>query len=105
MSHGEGLTTHTSPESCMGSGNNVGEALTRENAGWVLSLVIGLSPGADVLQFHRRRYLVSRYGEGYKDLAGSETSCMHGSYLRGNREALYLTLKIAVGYALKILME
>ena len=33
-----------------------------------------------------------RYGEGYKDLAGSETSCMHGNFLRGNREALYPTL-------------
>ena len=47
-----------------------------------------------------------RYGEGHKDLAGSETSCMHGSYLRGNREALYLTLnETEVRYALKILRE
>ncbi len=34
------------------------------------------------------------YGKGYKDLAGSETSCMHGSFLSGNREALYLSLQI-----------
>jgi len=55
-----------------------------------LSLVIGINPSADVLQLHRRQHLIGRNGEGYKDLAGSETSCMHGSFLRGNREALYL---------------
>ena len=33
-----------------------------------------------------------RYGKDYKDLAGSETSCMHGSFLIGNREAQYLAL-------------
>ena len=33
-----------------------------------------------------------RYGEGYKDLAGPETSCMHGSFLSGNREALFLAI-------------
>ena len=33
---------------------------------------------------------MDRNGEGYKDLAGSETSCMHRSFLRGSREALCL---------------
>jgi hypothetical protein len=34
----------------------------------------------------------------------SPESCMHGNFLRGNREALYLTLsEIAIRYALKIL--
>jgi len=33
VSYGEGLTTHTSPESCVNDGNIVGEALTRESAG------------------------------------------------------------------------
>ncbi len=33
-----------------------------------------------------------RYGEEHESLAGSETSCMHGNYLNGNREALYLSL-------------
>jgi len=40
----------------------------------------------------RRQYLIFRNGEGCKDLAGPETSCMHGSFLRGNREAMYLSL-------------
>jgi len=51
-----------------------------------------MSPSADVLQLYRRQYFTDRNGEVYKDLAGSETSCMHGSFLRGNREALYLAL-------------
>lgn len=46
-----------------------------------------------MIQGHRRQYLVDHNGEGYKDLAGSETSCMHGSFLRENREALYSTLE------------
>ena len=45
-----------------------------------------------MIQLHRRQYLIDCNGEGYKDLAGSETSCMHGSFLRENREALYLAL-------------
>ena len=57
-----------------------------------MSLVRDMRPSADVLQLYRRQYLTARNGEGYKDLAGSETSCMHGSFLRGNREALYPAL-------------
>ncbi len=33
-----------------------------------------------------------RFGKDDKDLAGPETSCMHGNFLRGNREALYLAI-------------
>ena len=53
-----------------------------------MSPVTDMSPSADVLQVYRRQYLIFRDGKGYEDLAGSETSCMHGSFLRGNREAL-----------------
>jgi len=71
-----------------------------------LSLVRDLNPRADVLQKYRRQYFIDRNGKGYKDVAGSETSYMHGSFLCGNREALYLTLsEIAIRYALKILRE
>jgi len=86
--YGEGEATHTSPESCVNDGNILGEALTGENAGRVLSLVRDLNSGVDVVQEHRRQYLIDRNGEGYKDLAGSETSCMHGNLLCGSREAL-----------------
>jgi len=33
VSYGEGLTTHTSPESCAGNGNIISEALIRESVG------------------------------------------------------------------------
>ena len=35
--YGEGLATHTDPESCVGGREGVGEALTGAHAGWVLS--------------------------------------------------------------------
>ena len=92
MSYDEGRAIHISPESCIGNGDIIGEALTRESAGLVLSLVRDINPRADVLQVYRRQYLIFRNGKGYKDVAGSETSCMYGSLLRGNRETLYLTL-------------
>jgi hypothetical protein len=53
-----------------------------------------------VLQVHRKQYLIDRYGKDYKSLAGSETSRMHGNFLRGNREALYLAL-----YCMKVRAE
>jgi RNA-directed DNA polymerase len=46
--YGEGVATHTGPESCTGGRKAVGEALTGEHAGQVLS---GASkfPGADAV--------------------------------------------------------
>ena len=35
--YGEGLATHTDPESCAGGREGVGEALIGAHAGWVLS--------------------------------------------------------------------
>jgi len=86
----EGLANHIGPESCGDNGNIIREALTGESAGWVLSPVRDLNPSADVLQECRRQHIINRYGEGYDGSAGSETPCMHGDFLGGNREALYL---------------
>ena len=36
-SHDEGLAIHIGPESCAGIRKGIGEALTGESAGWVLS--------------------------------------------------------------------
>lgn len=87
-SYDEGLATHIGPESCAGNGNIMGEALTGESAGWVLSPERDINPSADVLQVCRRQHRINRYGEGYEDSAGSETPGMHGNSLDGNREAL-----------------
>jgi len=36
-SYNEGLANHIDPESCVDHGNIIGEALTGESVGWVLS--------------------------------------------------------------------
>jgi hypothetical protein len=88
-SYDEGLANHIGPESCGDNGNIIGEVLTGEIAGWVLSPVRDVNPSADVLQVCRRQHHINRYGEGCEGSAGSETPCMHGNSLGGNREALY----------------
>jgi len=88
-SYDEGLANHIGPESCVDNGNIISEALTGESAGWVLSPVRDVNPSADVLQICRRQHHINQYGEGYEGSAGSETPCMHGNSLDGNREALY----------------
>ena len=90
-SYNEGLANHIGPESCADHGNMVSEALTGGSAGWVLSPVIDISPSADALQMCRRQHFIDRNGEGDEGSAGSETPCMHGNFLGGNREALYPT--------------
>jgi RNA-directed DNA polymerase len=35
--YGEGVASHTGPESCAGGREGTGEALTGEHVGWVLS--------------------------------------------------------------------
>lgn len=48
--HEEGLANHLDIEACAAAGNGVGEALTDECAGWVLSLEIRQKLlGADVV--------------------------------------------------------
>ena len=93
-SHDEGLAIHIGPESCACISNGISEALRGESAGWVLSPEIkGSIPGADVVPLHGRQHRIPRYGKAYTDPAGSETPCMHGSSLRGNREAVCLALE------------
>ena len=88
-SYNEELAIHIGPESCVDCGDTIGEALTGEDAGWVLSPEIDLTPCADAFQVCGRQHFVDRNGKGCKDTAGSQTPCMHGSTLNGNREALY----------------
>jgi hypothetical protein len=91
VSYGEGVATHTGPESCVGAGNCAGEALTGGRAGRVLSREIHAPQvrvlrGADAVEGGGRPHRVRREREAYRDPARSETPSMHGSTSHGNRE-------------------
>jgi hypothetical protein len=91
VSYGEGLATHTGPESCEGAGDCVREALTGENAGRVFSREIHaprkrVLRGADVLGGGGRQHRARRHREARQDPARSETPRMQGSISHGNRE-------------------
>jgi hypothetical protein len=84
--HKKGIANHLDPESCADVGNHVGEALTGAHAGQPSSSEI-TSPGVPTL-----------YGEGEghiqddatcepsRNATESETLCMRGNSLHGNRE-------------------
>jgi hypothetical protein len=91
VSYGEGLATHTGPESCMGAGNRTREALAGERAGWVLSREIHAPQvrvlrSADVLEDDGRPHRQRRNGKELPDSARSETPRMYGRISYGNRE-------------------
>ena len=86
VSHGEGVATHTGPESCAAARKDGGEALTGERAGRVFSRERRFLRGADAVRRSGRPYPVHRQGEMLRDPARSETPCTHGNTLRGNRE-------------------
>ena len=88
VSYGEGLASHTGPESCAVDREVGGEALTGEGAGRVLSREISgyQLRGADVLDTGGRPHRSRRNRETQSDPARSETPSTHGSASHGNRE-------------------
>ena len=88
VSNVKGLANHDDPESCGGARKSVGEALTGESAGWVLSREMNLVRDADPLRRRGRPQPTLRFGKGRWYPARSETPGMHGSNLRENREIL-----------------
>ena len=92
-SYGEGVATHTDPESCVVVREDGGEALTGGSAGRVLSREIYEPPrerwvlrGANALEVSGRPHQVRRNREACQDPARSETPRMHGHTAHGNRE-------------------
>ena len=88
VSNVKGLANHDDPESCVGTRKGVGEALTGESAGWVLSREKQLVRDADPVRRRGRPQSMFRLGEKHWYPARSETPGMHGSNLRENREIL-----------------
>ena len=86
-SYGEGLATHTGPESCAAAREDGGEALTGESAGWATSREIH-EPlrGADAVEVGGRPHRTRRHREARTSPARSMTPRMHGNALHGNRE-------------------
>jgi hypothetical protein len=85
-SYGEGLATHTGPESCGAAREGGDEAWTGERAGRVFSRVRTLLRDADAVGESGRQHPVRRYREVHRDPARSETPCTYGSTSHGNRE-------------------
>jgi hypothetical protein len=88
VSNVKGLANRDDPESCGGARKNAVEALTGENAGWVLSREKILVRDADPVEKRGRPQPAFRFGKARWYPARSETPGMHGSNLRENREIL-----------------
>jgi RNA-directed DNA polymerase len=85
-SYGEGVATHTGPESCGAAREGGDEAWTGERAGRVLSRVSTLLRDADAVGLSGRPHPVHRYRQVPRGPARSETPCTYGSISHGNRE-------------------
>ena len=89
-------------QSCVGIRKDVGEALTGEHAGRVLSREKFTVQGADAVETSGRQHGLGRYGERQSDPAWSETSRTRGSHLHGNREILWLAVRERPSWAVRI---
>ena len=85
-SHGKGPASHPGPESCDGDRKAAAEALTGENADQVLSCEIKQSGAPTLLTCAEGNTGGNATGELPTGPAQSETLCMRGHSLHGNRE-------------------
>ena len=79
VSCNEDVANHVGSESCVGSRKGVGEALTGEDAGRVLSLENLMLRSADVFASGGRQQRTIRYRKDRSHSAWSETLCTHRS--------------------------
>lgn len=85
-SYGEGVATHTDPESCGAACKGGVEALTGARAGQVFSRERRFLRGADAVRRSGRLHPAHRYREMRRNPARSETLCTYGNTSHGNRE-------------------
>jgi len=85
-SYGEGLATHTDPESCGATCKGRVEALAGARAGRVFSRESSFLRGADAVRRSGRLHPVRRYRETQRDPARSETPSTYGNTSHENRE-------------------
>jgi len=84
--HGEGVASHTGPESCVRGGDASREALTGENAGQPLSSEIRRSACRPCPDKGKATRAVPLPREASSDAAESETLRMRGRSVHGSRE-------------------
>lgn len=87
-SYGEGVATHTGPESCGAACKGDDEALTGVRAGQVFSRERHSLRGADAVRRSGRLHPPHRHREMRWDPARSETLCTYGNTSHENREIL-----------------
>jgi hypothetical protein len=87
-SYVKGLANHNGPESCVEWRDSLGEALTGEGAGRVLSRERYQTRDADPVRTRGKPQPSGRIGKAWWYPARSKTPGMHGSNLRENREIL-----------------
>ncbi len=85
-SYGEGLATHTDPESCGAACEGGVEAWTGARAGRVLSRERNFLRDADAVGESGRPHQAHRYCERLLGPARSETPCTYGNTSHENRE-------------------
>jgi|RifCSP16_2_1023846.scaffolds.fasta_scaffold217322_1 RNA-directed DNA polymerase len=85
-SYGEGLATHTGPESCGVACEGGVEALTGVRAGQVFSRERTLLRGADAVRRGGRPHSAHRHREMCRNPARSETLGTYGNTSHENRE-------------------
>jgi hypothetical protein len=100
--HVEDLANHDDPESCVGVRKGVGEALTGERAGRVLSREKLKVQGADAVETGGRQHGTARHGKRRRNPAWSRTSRTRGSHLQGNRDILWPTVWACPALAVRI---
>ena len=88
VSHDEGVASHVGSESCVAAREGVGEALTGESAGWVLSSEILNVRDADAVMSRGRQHRPIRKSEDRPGPAESQTPCTHRSISRERRSLL-----------------
>jgi len=86
--YAEGLASHGGPESCTNARERRREALTGENAGWVLSREISETSERRRRHFDGRQHDLANIGKAKVGPARSETPDMRGHSMRENREIL-----------------
>ena len=82
----EGVAIHGGPESCAGTREGAGEALTGVHVGRAIEPRKNLGPGCRRFQICGRQHRRQRYRELLVGPARSETPSMYGTSMRENRE-------------------